>query len=145
MSGTSDIGGVAVETPIQIRWGDMDALGHVNNATYLAYLETAREPFFEAVAGRTQFTGFLFRRLEIDYRSPVVFEDGELRVAVALESIGTSSFTTRERMVAGSDGRLVAEARAVSVHLDESGTRSAPILEELRARLELFLAPPVAS
>jgi len=130
-----------VVTAVQIRWGDMDALAHVNNATYLSYLETAREAFFDAAGGRERFAGFLLRRIEIDYRAPLVFEDGEAVVEVGLEAVGRSSVTTRERILAGSDGRLVAEARAVSVHTDPTGTRSAPIPDDLRA---LLAAAPVA-
>jgi acyl-CoA thioester hydrolase len=112
----------------------MDAMRHVNNATYLSYLETAREPWFEQVLAGVESTDFALRRIEIDYLSQLTFADGEVRISVVLEGVGTSSIRTVEQIVAR-DGRVVAEARAVHVHLDETGLRSAPLDPELRARL----------
>ena len=126
---------MTVETSVQVRWGDMDAMGHVNNAVYLAYFETAREPWFEAAGIDEDTTPFVLRRIEIDYRSQLTFADGAVRVVVSLAGVGTSSLTTAEQMFAVSDGRLVAEARAVAVCLDGAGTGSRPIPDELRERL----------
>lgn len=126
---------MTVETSVQVRWGDMDAMGHVNNAVYLAYFETAREPWFVALGIDDESTPFVLRRIEIDYRSQLTFADGAVRVVVSLAGVGTSSLTTAEQMYASSDGRLVAEARTVAVCLDGAGTGSRPIPDELRERL----------
>jgi acyl-CoA thioester hydrolase len=123
-----------IETTVQIRWRDMDAMRHVNNATYLTYLETAREPWFERFVPGLDSMAFALRRIEIDYLSQLTFDDGEVRISVALEGVGTSSITTSERIVAR-DGRVVAEARAVHVKLDETGLRSAPLDPGLREQL----------
>jgi len=125
---------VLLETTVQIRWGDMDAMGHVNNAAFLTYLETAREPFFEQVVGDALMQ-FALRRVEIDYLSQLRHADREARVSVELADVGTTSLRTREVMTAASDGRVVAEALAVLVHLDETGLRPAPLPERLRERL----------
>ena len=61
--------------------------------------------------------------------------DDPARVKVELDKVGTSSLRTRERIVAGSDGRVALEAVCVSVHLDATKLRSAPLPEALRARL----------
>ena len=123
-----------VETTIQVRWGDMDAMEHVNNAVFLAYLETAREPFFEQVVGDA-LTRFVLRRVEIDYISQLTYGDGSVRVSVELAGAGRTSLRTREVMTASSDGRVVAEARAVIVHVDETGQRAKPLPDALRERL----------
>lgn len=123
-----------VETTVQIRWGDMDAMGHVNNAAFLSYLETAREPFFEQVVGDA-LTRFVLRRIEVDYLSQLTYDDNAVRVAVELAGVGTSSLRTREVMTAASDRRLVVEARAVIVHVDGTGSAAAPLPESLRDRL----------
>ncbi len=125
---------MVVETAVQIRWGDMDTMAHVNNAAYLAYLETAREPWFAQVLGET-FLRFVLRRIEIDFVSQLTYADREALVSVELAGVGGTSLRTYERITAASDGRLVAEARAVIVHLDESGRGAAPLPQDVRERL----------
>jgi len=120
---------------IDVRFADTDAMGHVNNATYLTYLETAREPWFDALGANDGYLRFAMRRIEVDFLSQLTFDDGAVRVTVALDGVGTTSVRTRERMVAESDGRLVLEAKAVIVRLDDDGVGSAPLPRELRDRL----------
>lgn len=124
-----------VETTVQLRWSDMDAMQHINNATYLTYLETAREPWFASILDGGDSMRFVLRRIEIDYVSQLTFDVVAVRVFVELDGIGRSSIRTRERIAADSDGRVVAEARAVVVYLDETGLSSAPLPDELRERL----------
>jgi acyl-CoA thioester hydrolase len=126
---------VTTETVVPLRWSDMGAMGHVNNATYLTYLETAREPWFAAIAADGEYMRFAMRRIEVDFLSQLRFEDGAVRVTIELDGVGTTSVRTRERMTAESDGRLVLEAKAVIVRLDDAGVGSAPLPDELRARL----------
>ena len=54
----------SVEVPVTVRWRDIDALGHVNNAVFLTYLETGRDRFFHALVGDT-FLDLVLVRLEI--------------------------------------------------------------------------------
>lgn len=126
---------MTTETVVQVRWSDMDAMGHVNNAAYLTYLETAREPWFGALGVDESYLRFAMRRIEVDYLSQLTFDDGAVRVTIELDGVGTTSIRTRERMTAESDGRLVVEAKAVIVRLDEAGTGSAPLPDALRDRL----------
>ena len=126
---------MTTETVVPLRWSDMDAMGHVNNATYLTYLETAREPWFAAIATEGEYMRFAMRRIEVDFLSQLRFEDGAVRVTIDLDRVGTTSVRTRERMTAESDGRLVVEAKAVIVRLDDAGVASAPLPDDLRARL----------
>ena len=126
---------MTTETVVPLRWSDMDAMGHVNNATYLTYLETAREPWFAALGAVGEYLRFAMRRIEVDFLSQLRFEAGAFRVIVELDGVGTTSVRTRERMTAESDGRLVVEAKAVIVRLDDEGVGSAPLPDDLRARL----------
>ena len=121
-----------VETVVPLRWSDMDAMRHVNNATYLSYFETAREPWFEQLLAGDDPMRWVLRRIEVDFRSQLTFAEGAVRVTVALDGVGMTSVRTIERITAESDRRLVAEARTVIVRLDESGARSEPIPDELR-------------
>jgi acyl-CoA thioester hydrolase len=121
---------------VEIRWRDMDAFRHVNNAVFLTYLEAARDDFLGRLCDDEHgLWSFVIRRVELDFVSQLTQDDGAVVAEVRLERVGTSSLVTLERLVALSDGRLAAEARAVMVHLDETRRRSAPIPDDLRARI----------
>jgi acyl-CoA thioester hydrolase len=120
-------------TDVQIRWGDMDAMGHVNNAVYMTYLECGRDAFFAEVAPDVDWMHYVVRRVDIGFVSQLTDRDGHARVEVELEGVGSSSLRTRERILAGSDGRVAVEATAVIVHLDETKQASAPLPEAVRA------------
>lgn len=64
-----------------------------------------------------------------------IFQLRNAGVAIELDAVGTSSLRTRERILAGFDGRVALEAVCVSVHLDATKLRSAPLPEAVRARL----------
>ena len=97
---------------IEIRWRDLDGFAHVNNSTYLTYLEEARDEFFTDLLGETVHR-VVIRHVEIDFRSGLVHTDDHVDVELELESIGTSSATTVERIRSVADGRIAAEARSV--------------------------------
>src|SRR5512135_179026 len=61
------------KTPVAVRFKDLDAMGHVNNAVYATYFEEARAAFARQVLGLTRLDDFDFvvARLEIDFRRPV--------------------------------------------------------------------------
>lgn len=122
--------------PIQVRFRDMDALGHVNNAVYLTYFEAARMEYWMHVNGRTDLSAMnmILARAEVDYRAPVGYGD-ELEVGVRCASIKRSSFVLEQAIVERRSGRLVAQARKVLVHYDYAAGRSLPLDEEQRQRL----------
>jgi acyl-CoA thioester hydrolase len=120
---------------IEIRWRDLDGFGHVNNSTYLTYLEEARDEYLTAILGPTVHR-VVIRRLEIDFRSGLVQDDDHVDVSVQLTAVGRSSATTRERIVAAADGRMAAEAVTVVVHTDDSRAASSPWPASERKRLE---------
>jgi acyl-CoA thioester hydrolase len=117
---------------IEVRWRDMDAFKHVNNAVYLTYLEEARDEWFLAVLGNgLLLNNFVLARCAVDYRSPVTQEDGEVEVELRCTRIGRSSVTTAERITVCGDGRLAAEAEAVLVHYDWTTGKSRPLTDEI--------------
>ncbi|HHQ49071.1 MAG TPA: acyl-CoA thioesterase [Acidobacteria bacterium] len=121
-----------VEIPVQ--WRDLDALGHVNNAVYLSYLETARVRLWhERMGGRdARDIPFVVARVEIDYRRSI--ELGQrVTVAIRCDAIGRSSFTISYRITA--DGLPCAEARSVQVCIDREGN-TIPVPEPMRSALE---------
>jgi acyl-CoA thioester hydrolase len=122
--------------PVQVRFRDLDALGHVNNAVYLTYFEAARMAYWMHVNGRADLSSMdmILARAEVDYRAPVGYGD-ELEVGVRCASVKRSSFVLEEALVERRSGRLVAQARKVLVHYDYAAGRSRPLDEEQRQRL----------
>src|ERR1017187_1225456 len=79
---------------IEIRFADMDALGHVNNANHFTYLEQARIDYFKTVIGENinwADTGLILARAEIDYKNPIVLGDFVI-VYTKVSRIGNKSF-----------------------------------------------------
>lgn len=124
---------------VEIRWRDLDGFGHVNNSTYLTYLEEARDQYLTGLLGDAVHRVVL-RRLEIDYMSGLTQEDDHVDVSVRLTGIGTSSLRMDEEIVSVRDGRVAATAASVMVHTDASRTASAPWPAEQRAALETELS-----
>lgn len=129
------------EIRLQIRWRDMDAYGHVNNAVYLNYLEEARDAWVQRVLGPVSEDTwhFVLARVAIDFRSELKQDDREILVRCRLDSIGRSSIRTREE-IRKLDGTLSAEAASVIVPRDPESGRSRPLTEAERAALERELS-----
>jgi len=124
---------------IEIRWRDLDGFGHVNNSTYLTYLEEARDQHLTDVLGEAVHRTVI-RRLEIDFVSSLTQEDDYVDVDVRLICVGTSSVTLEERIVSVLDGRVAATAKTVMVHTDDSRTASAPWPDGSRDAIDATLA-----
>lgn len=129
--------------PIQIRFKDIDKMGHVNNANYLTYIETARVNYFEEVVGTdkkwSQQVGIILARIEIDYKAPVFLHDSVL-VYTRCSRIGTKSFTLDWMIVRENAGKedTVAQGIAVLVCYDYVHKKTIAIPEEQRQRLEAY-------
>lgn len=127
-----------VHCPVEVRFRDCDMMGHVNNAVYLTYLETARFAYWKA-AGLDRIEGeisYIMARVEIDYRAPAEF--GEvLDVALGVTGIGRSSFAIGYE-IRGQGGRLVAEAKSVQVTYDYRAGKSVPVPDAIHRRISEF-------
>jgi len=121
---------------MDVRFADMDSMGHVNNAVYLTYFEAARMAYWMHVTGRTDLKemDMILARAEVDFRSPLVAPES-IEVGVGCSSIGRTSFVLEQDMHERTTGRLVAEARKVLVHYDYNTLRSIPIGEDLRRKI----------
>ena len=122
----------------RVRFGDTDAMGHVNNATFLTYLEDARVGFFaEVVGGLVGLPGMILARTEIDFVRPVLFGVGPVRTTAWVAAVGTKSFRMGYTME--QDGEVVARAVSVQVAYDYAAGRSRPLTDEERAGLGRFV------
>lgn len=123
------------EYEIEVRFRDCDALGHVNNAVYLTYLEQARIACWQQVTGRTGLVGdIILARVECDYRKTATLGD-RLLVRLAVAAVGRTSFTFDCEIRDVRTRELVASARTVQVMYDYTAGRPVEIPAVLRARL----------
>jgi len=114
-----------------VRWDDIDAFGHVNNAKYLTYIQEARflwSPIIEMVVARA----------EVDFIEPI-YEGGRFYdVNLWVEAIGNSSFTMGYEVV-GDNGIVHAKVKTVQVVVSMETKKSRPLTDAEREFLDKFL------
>jgi acyl-CoA thioester hydrolase len=132
---------------VEVRFGDTDAMGHVNNAVYLTYCELARVGYWTAATGDPLplgvhgEEGLILAETRIAYRSPAFFGE-TLTIETRVVRLGRTSFDQQHRITAPASRygplRLVAVAEAVLVTYDYGAGRPTPISDALAARLEAY-------
>ena len=129
-----------------VRFADTDAMGHVNNAVYLTYIESARVAWWAAVSGETierepgRAEGLILAEADVAFRSPV-FHGETVVVESRPTRIGRTSLGLEHRLTASRDGgpvRLVATCRSVIVRYDYETERPTPFSPEIIERIEAF-------
>ncbi len=124
-------GAFPVSARIEVRWRDLDALGHVNNAVYFTYFETARVKYAEEVLGirSAKDVDFILASIQCDFLSQV--SSGErLEVGIRIPAAGQTSFDFEYEARSLDDGRPVARARSTQVLFDYATNRKKPITAE---------------
>lgn len=130
--------GRALRHRIQMRYADLDTMGHLNNAVYVQYFETARVLVWEDLGIPAHLDRSVIARQEIDYRHEVRWGQ-DVWVEALIERLGNTSWTTVCRMVA--DGQPCAYSRTVQVRVGEGGLRPQPLEPELRELMSRLLVP----
>lgn len=130
------------KTKIQLRFADIDLLGHVNNARFASFMEIARVQFFRDVMKRPiNWTedGLIVARLETDFLIPVFFQD-QLIVEAWVSQFGQKSFTVEYRFVVEGDAGPILKAmgKSVMVAFSYKENRSIPIPEWWIEQIEAF-------
>ncbi len=121
--------------PISVRWRDMDAMGHVNNAKYISYLEEARVRWMQGVPGvaMTDAIAPVVAATNVNYRAPIVWPN-DIVVELFVERLGTSSVTIGHRITSRKDDAvLYSDGHVVVVWIDTASGRSAPLPDAVRA------------
>ena len=122
---------------LQVRFRDCDAMGHVNNAVYLTYLEEARFAYWRALwgaeMGDPQTPGVILARAEIDYRRAARYGE-TLHVRMWLDGLGNTSIRSNYEIV-NTAGDVIATAKSVLVVYDYGTDRPVAISDAVRARL----------
>lgn len=141
-------GDFAYEHPIEVRFVDTDAFGHVNNATYLSYFEAARAGYYAKVTGQAFMTGahgsshtFVLAEARIAYRSPVLFGE-PLLAACRFAWVGRTSFGFEYRIRAAASAlgaeRVVADGDTVQVMFDLESNRIGRVPADLITMFERY-------
>jgi acyl-CoA thioester hydrolase len=128
----------SVTIPLQLRFADTDALGHVNNACFLSYFELARVAYFQKVLGDVvdwKSRGIILARTEVDYRLPLFLQDKPV-VNVRCSQVGNKSFVMSYRIDEG--GKVFAEGNTVMVCYDFLENKPFPMPEEWRQKITDF-------
>lgn len=126
---------------VTVRWGDMDAFQHVNNAAYLTYLEEARLQWLEHVGDWfTESASPVLAASEVNYRRPITWPT-RLRIELRCERIGSTSLTLQHRLIDADDAdRLFSDGRVVMVWMDVASGKSSALPARLRAAAGKSLA-----
>ncbi len=131
------------EFEIEVAFRDIDAMGHVNNAVFFSYFETARVKYIMKVFEAGDPTDFDLLDLPLilveatcSYKSPALLGE-KLKVGIGLSRFGNKSFDLLYQ-IWGQDGRLVATGKTIQVMYDY-GTRSAyPIPDNIKTQVKAF-------
>ena len=139
--------------PVEVRFRDTDAMGHINNAVYLTYFEAARAGYYRAVTGRA-FEGIsddpvsiILARATIDFRAQAWYGE-RLLIACGTIWAGHSSFAFGYRITADPDstrgaGRLIAEGETIQVMFDYRTQRPTRIPAELLVQIVDYQGEPI--
>ncbi|MDQ6754647.1 MAG: acyl-CoA thioesterase [Actinomycetota bacterium] len=148
-----------IQIPLQIRFGDIDSYGHVNNVTFLQYLEDARVQLIHTPLGRAAGAGAgpeqtfndligvelftLVGRHEIEYLAPLLFRPEPVFVNIWVTNMGGSSFEFGYTVAEGDNSVIYAQASSGIVMVDRLSGRPVRLSGPQRHALETWLGGPV--
>jgi acyl-CoA thioester hydrolase len=121
--------------PMTVRWGDLDAFNHVNNATFLVYAQEARLAWLAGIDGPWFDESMMpvVAAAQVNFRRQLAWP-GRIVIELATSRVGTSSVTIMHRIVAEDDTDCVyADGEVVMVWIDPASGRSVPLPPAIRA------------
>lgn len=123
--------------PIDLRWRDLDAFNHVNNANFMTYVEEARIRWFESAGNDWLSNGRipLLAAVQMNYRLPIPYP-ARVFVELLTQRVGNSSLTLGHRIV-GEDDQLYADGHSVLVWIEMASGRPVPLPDAVRAAAEM--------
>lgn len=129
---------VLFRMPIDLRWRDLDAFNHVNNANFMTYVEEARIRWFESAGNDWLSNGRipLLAAVQMNYRLPIPYP-ARVFVELLTQRVGNSSLTLGHRIV-GEDDRLYADGHSVLVWIETASGRPVPLPDAVRAAAEMI-------
>lgn len=121
-------------TTLQMRFSDTDALGHVNNISFVAYAETGRVEFLKRLGKAV--TSLILANVSIDYRRQVTYGES-IHIDTWVEALGRTSITLGQTIFA--NDQRAADVRSVAVHFDYAAGCPVELSESIRRELEPML------
>ncbi len=126
---------------IEVRWGDMDSVGHVNNTVYFVYLESARVELLRKLGAsrqqRNDHQGPALVSTSCDFKRQVVYP-ATLDVGARVEAIGRRSFRMSYGLFLSGTDQVVATASSVNAWTDYAAQRAVELPDDLRAALAAY-------
>lgn len=128
------------KTPIQIRFKDVDRLGHVNNANHITYFELARVEYFNALMGELRIDwdseSLILAKMEMEYKAPILLDD-KIVVHTWISRVGNKSFDMSCTIVREKDGQEteMAKGLAIIVCFNYKTQQTIPIPEAWKAKM----------
>jgi acyl-CoA thioester hydrolase len=122
---------------IAVRWGDLDAMGHVNNTIYFRYMEQARIGWFDALVPEEEAwksTGIVIANASCNFKRPINYP-GTVEVKVYIGALGGSSVPTFYELLVSENKTPYADGEATVVFIDMKSQRATRIPDDIRARL----------
>ena len=128
--------------PIQVRWKDLDALGHVNNAVFITYFELARGHYMPAACPGWDWHEhmFLIANVQVNYLKEVRLSTPEAKVHIRTKEMGSKSFVLDYVMTSEQDGEQIihASGSSVQVMFDMQTRKTIPIADWVHNALSAF-------
>ena len=128
-----------MKLPIQIRFNDVDQMGHINNAVIMEYFDLGKSEYFSAVGIPPEqglFTVVIVH-LEVDFASQIRFHDN-IHVTTHIERIGNKSVTMLQQVVNSDNGTICATCRTILSGYSRVTNTSAPIPDNVRQDIENY-------
>jgi acyl-CoA thioester hydrolase len=128
--------------PIEIRYGDLDPQGHVNNAKYLTYFEQARVTYWMDLKLFTKDQSFMelgmiLADVHITYLEPIYFGQN-IKVGVRVTRLGNKSMTWEQNIVDAETGRQLANGEVIVVAYDYKAGKTISVPQEWREKITEF-------
>ena len=128
--------------PIEVRYGDLDPQGHLNNAKYLTYFEQARIRYFVElglfVPGQSFMDiGVIMAETKLTYHAPVEYGT-PVKVGACICRLGNKSMTVEQSIVHAETGAVFASGYVILVAFDYHTQKTIPVPTEMRERISKF-------
>lgn len=133
-----DISKFKHRVPVQIRFNDIDILGHLNNTVYFSFLDTGKAYYFKDILGdRMDFRKVetVIANIDCAYVAPIYFGE-KIDVLTRCSHIHDKSFRLQQVLIKADTGELKAAAETVMVSFDPKSQTSIPMPEHIRHALE---------
>ena len=126
--------------PVQLRFNDTDALGHVNNSVYLSFYDLGKTDYFNTIRGleiKQRDVDVVIAHIDVDFIAPVFLND-HIAVQTRVSAIGNKSFSLKQRIVDQETGEEKCVCHTVMVGFDFETNTAKPISKEWRDAIELY-------